>query len=68
VIAVNLGDGPAQGRVALARDLPGTSDTVTFDDLIDGQQYLRPRAALESDGLFVRLEQGRAHLFAVRDP
>jgi hypothetical protein len=66
IVVVNLGDGPAQGRVALAGDLPADGETLTFEDLLDGQRYSWPRVTLDTDGgLYVRLERGGAHIFAV---
>jgi len=66
LVVVNLGDGPSQGRVALAGDLPAGGETLVFEDLLDGHRYPWPRATLEADGgLYVRLERGRSHIFAV---
>jgi hypothetical protein len=65
IVVVNLGDGAAQGHVALTGDLP-PGDTLTFEDRLDGQRYPWPRATLDADGgLYVRLERGGAHVFAV---
>jgi hypothetical protein len=66
IVVVNLGDGPAQGHVVLGGDLPTGGETLAFDDLLDGQRYPWPRAAIETGGgLYVRLERGGAHVFAV---
>jgi Alpha amylase, catalytic domain len=65
IVVVNLGDGPAQGHVVLAGDLPASGDTLTFEDLLDGRLYPWPRATLDADGgLYVRLERGQSHIFA----
>jgi alpha amylase-like protein len=64
LIVVNLGGRTAQGRVReLAAD---ASQSCVFCDLFDGREYLRERADLESNGLYVRLAPNQAHAFEVK--
>jgi hypothetical protein len=64
VVVVNFGASVAQGHVQIAVDLPpGTS--FDFADRLADQTWRWTRADLESRGLYVRLESGRAHLFLV---
>lgn len=65
LVVVNLGDGPAQARLWLGDALGALPDALTFVDRLHAKPYPRTRSALASDGLFVRLEPGRAHCFAV---
>jgi hypothetical protein len=64
VVAVNLGDASSQAHLALADDLP---PGVAFDlrDALTDITYRRTRESLIHPGLYVRLERGQAHLFAV---
>jgi glycosidase len=64
VVAVNLGDASSQAHLALADDLP---PGVSFDlrDALTDITYRRTRESLIHPGLYVRLERGQAHLFAV---
>ncbi len=64
VVAVNLGSTAAQGRVLA--DIGGSSEEIVFDDLLAGRSYRWLRGDVERQGLYVRLEPGRAHLFRVR--
>jgi len=67
VVAVNLGDGPAQGHVRLNGDLSAAVEIFTFEDLLSGNRYPWTRGALESSGgLYVHLERGQSHIFAPR--
>jgi hypothetical protein len=66
VVAVNLGFFEAQAYLPIAEDLPpGTA--FDFEDALTDARYRRTRDALESTGLYVRLEAGQAHLFFVRE-
>jgi hypothetical protein len=67
IVAVNLGQGVAQGRVRCSRELPGDprDDTVVFEDQLDGRSYPWSRSAVTQNGLYVRLEKGAAHIFKV---
>jgi hypothetical protein len=64
VVVVNLGAGAAQGHLQLSTELP---PGLTFDflDRLSDNAYRWNRADLDSRGLYVRLEPGRAHLFAI---
>jgi alpha amylase-like protein len=64
VVIVSLGSTVGQGWVDVGGDLP-EGGTLAFDDLLDGRRYERTRADLMASGLFVRLEPGGAHIFAV---
>jgi hypothetical protein len=67
VVAVNLGGGTAQGHLRLNGDLSTSIEIFTFEDLLSGNRYPWTRDALASSGgLYVRLERGEAHIFAVR--
>jgi hypothetical protein len=63
VVVVNLGRGPAEGLVRLPR-LPDTP-AVEFHDELHGATYTWSSADLR-DGLFVRLDGHRSHVFAPR--
>lgn len=58
---LNLGNGPAQARLFIADDLPSGSSHA-FEDVLDGQRYVREHADIERDGLYVRLDAHCAHL------
>jgi glycosidase len=61
LVVVNLGDGPAEGRVSLPwDDLRGA--TWVLEDAADGQRYERSGDDLR-DGLYVALPAWRWHLF-----
>jgi hypothetical protein len=66
IVAVNLGDGVAHGHVRLPAGTWPT-DTITFEDLLDGHHYPWPRAEIDARGLYVRLDTGGAHIFRVVD-
>jgi hypothetical protein len=64
---VNLGSDAADGRIDIASELPA-GDSFVFEDLLAGPGYPPStllRADLASDGLYVRLEAGRAHIFSI---
>ena len=63
-MVINLGAAPAQGRVWISHDVPGSAQ-LELTDLLDGQVYARSRAELDALGLYVQLDAHRAHLFAV---
>ena len=64
VIVVCLDSAPKEGQVDIAAALPG-GDAFVFEDLLIGARYDLSRAALESTGLYVRLDAHQAHVFAV---
>jgi hypothetical protein len=64
VIVVNPGPCQAQAHLAITGDLfPGAA--FDFEDALTDARYQWSRESLESTGLYVRLEPGRAHLFMV---
>jgi len=63
LIVVNLGGRTAQGRVQQAA--VGASQICLFCDLLDGNEYLRERAEIDSNGLYVKLAPYQAHAFEV---
>jgi len=65
LVVVNLGDRTAQGRVCNAE--VGISNNCLYSDCLDGNRYVRDRAELVRDGLYVRLAPHRAHAFAVEE-
>ncbi len=65
LIVVNLGSRTAQGKVQKAA--VGSSQNCLFCDRLSGSEYLWARAALDSDGLYVKLEPYQAHVFEVRE-
>ena len=65
VVVVNLGSTMAQGQVDVEDDLPAAGDTVVFEDQLAGNRYRWSRSDLVGRGLYVRLDPGQAHLFAV---
>jgi hypothetical protein len=67
LVVVNLGSDAADGRIDIASELPA-GDSFVFEDLLAGPGYPPStllRADLASDGLYVRLEAGRAHIFSI---
>lgn len=64
VVVVNLGAAAAQGHVHVAEDLPGTR-AYDFVDQLGGRTYRWEREPLEQQGLYVRLNEGQAHIFKV---
>lgn len=65
LIVVNLGHRTAQGKVQEAA--VGVSQNCLFCDLLDGREYLRERADIDRDGLYVRLAPNQAHAFEVHE-
>ena len=65
-VAVNLGEGAAQGHVRLNDELASAVTAFVFDDRLNDRRYPLTRSALESaGGLYVRLEKGGSHIFEV---
>ncbi len=64
VVAVNLGASPSEAHVRLADDLPD-GDEFDFIDALTDARYRWTRESLLAPGLYVRLDAGGAHLFAV---
>src|SRR5260370_32098184 len=65
LLVVNLGSRMAHGNV---REAPlAVSENCLFCDLLDASEYLRKRADLASDGLYVRLGPYQAHAFEIRE-
>jgi hypothetical protein len=67
LVVANIGKGPAQGFIQLPAALPPGNGPVTFEEQLRSATYRRDRAELQRQGLYVRLEPGRAHLF-ILDP
>jgi hypothetical protein len=64
-VILNLGPGTAQGRVKLTGDLEPSAQ-YDFADRLNDQSYVRDRDELEAnDGLYVRLDGYKGHIFAV---
>ena len=64
-VILNLGPGTAQGRVRLTGDLEPSAQ-YDFADRLNEQTYVRDRDDLEAnDGLYVRLDGYKGHIFAV---
>lgn len=63
-VILNLGPSTAQGRIRLAGELPPSAQ-YDFADRLNGETYIRDRSDLETNGLYVRLEGYRGHVFAV---
>jgi hypothetical protein len=66
VVAVNLGPLQAQAHLLVGNDLPPGA-AFDFEDALTDARYRWTRDALESTGLYVRLEGGQAHLFFARE-
>jgi hypothetical protein len=49
IVVVNLGSGAAQGHVRVASGASPT-DTITFEDLLDGHRYPWPRTEIQARG------------------
>ncbi len=64
LVAANPGWGAAQGHVALGGSVDPAAAYVLNDRLND-MEYPRPGSEL-AEGLFIRLEPGRAHVFDIR--
>ena len=64
IIVVNPGERAAHGNVDVVDDVP-EGEEVGFEDLLDGRTYSWRREDLAGRGLYVRLEPGQAHVFAV---
>jgi len=65
LVVVNLGSHQAQGRVWIAHDLAPGPQHVDLIDCLDGQVYRREHDDLATNGLYLRLDGNRAHLFSV---
>jgi hypothetical protein len=64
VIAVNLADGPSQGRVHFG-ERPWPAKQYSFYDELYDVRYVRSAEELRNVGLFVRRERFDAHWFSV---
>ena len=64
LVVVNLGDTASQGRIYLGAPLDA-SRRYLFSDLLNDKDYEREGKDLAGNGLFVRLEPYRAHVFAI---
>jgi hypothetical protein len=64
LVAVNLSAAAAQGRVVLADGVDPSRNYALVDQLHDAR-YERAGTEMVRDGLFVRLEAHRAHVFGV---
>jgi hypothetical protein len=65
IVASNAGWGTAQGLVNLASDLPEGAEFDFTDELTDAT-YRWARGPLIAQGLYIKLQRGRAHLLTVR--
>jgi hypothetical protein len=67
VVALNLGEGTAQGLVQISSALPGDprDDAIVFEDQLDGQRYPWSRRALDQRGLYVKLDKGASHILSI---
>jgi len=65
LIVLNLGNRTAQGKVQKA--IAGAAQNYLFRDLLDGSEYLRDRAEIDGNGLYVRLAPYQAHAFEVHE-
>ena len=65
LIAVNLGNGAATGRIYFSEDLL-SAPTLRFDDLLNNTTYDRKSADLKHWGLFIKLNSFGAHVFDVK--
>ena len=66
IVVVNLSDHAAQGKLLLP-DATRRAAKLDFFDLLNDAHYERESASLEGDGLFVRLDGWRAHVFAINE-
>jgi len=66
IVVVNLSDHAAQGKLLLP-DATRRAAKLDFFDLLNDAHYERESANLEGDGLFVRLDGWRAHVFAINE-
>jgi len=64
IVVVNLGGAAAQAQLRLGDEISASARYRFFDQMNDAL-YRREGAELARDGLFVRLEGWRAHVFAV---
>ena len=65
LIAVNLGNGTATGRIYFSDDLL-SAQTLRFDDLLNDSSYERKTSDLKQWGLFIKLNSFGAHVFDVK--
>jgi hypothetical protein len=61
LVVVNLGDGPAHGRVVV----PGWPGPLALDDLLHDARYDRDGDELGTTGMYVGLDGHDAHLFRI---
>lgn len=66
LIVANFADREAHGFLQLPAVLPPGDAPLVFEDQLRTATYRRDRAELSRQGLYVRLEGGKAHLFCVR--
>jgi hypothetical protein len=64
LVVLNLGATPAQGRIVLAAEL-GSDAQYDFEDVFNGQTYVRDRTDLNAHGLYVKLDGYGMHVFAI---
>jgi hypothetical protein len=64
VIVVNLSGGSAQGRLNLDTDIDASKQYTFFDQLNDAS-YERSGSDLAQNGLYIRLDSYRSHIFEV---
>lgn len=62
LVAVNFSDKPKKCRVKLS--LKGRPDNIKFCDLLNNESYIRNRAEIECDGLYIELRGYQSHIFS----
>jgi hypothetical protein len=67
LIAVNYGPGTAQARLRLPEACLGPAE-IELTDAATGQSYHRLTPELRAEGLYVRLDGWKYHLFSARGP
>jgi hypothetical protein len=66
LVVLNLSSTPAQGRIAVSAEL-GAAAQWDFEDVFNGPLYVRDRADLQAQELYVRLDGYGIHVFAIRE-
>jgi hypothetical protein len=64
LVVLNLAAGPAQGRIAIVAEL-GAGTQLEFKDVFNDELYVRDRADLQEQGLYVKLDGYGVHVFAI---
>ncbi|MBX9638391.1 MAG: hypothetical protein K2X97_01285, partial [Mycobacteriaceae bacterium] len=64
LVIVNLNHGISHGRLFIADDLPESAEH-KLTDLLNGEHYQRQHEDIKNNGLYIRLESYKAHIFEV---